>query len=56
MNYKDLKLKLTINDLKFNDLVKADGRSYQYLWRECKAGNQKVLNHLETLIKKLSKC
>lgn len=55
MNYKELKLKLIMNNLKFIDLVRHDGRSYQYLWKEAKLGNQNVLKHLDELIKKLSK-
>lgn len=55
MNYKELKLKLIKHDLSFNDLVKADGRSYQYLWREAKSGNQKILKYLSELIKKITK-
>lgn len=55
MNYKDLKMKLLKNNLKFIDLVRHDGRSYQYLWRESNLGNQKVLNCLSQLIEKLTK-
>ncbi|MDH6459694.1 hypothetical protein M2102_003356 [Fusobacterium sp. PH5-7] len=55
MDYKDLKMKLLENNLKFIDLVRHDGRSYQYLWREANLGNQKVLNHLSQLIEKLIK-
>ncbi len=54
MNYKELRLKLIMNNLKFIDLVKYDGRSYQYLWKEAKLGNQKVLKHLDEIIKKLA--
>lgn len=55
MDYKDLKIKLLENNLKFIDLVRHDGRSYQYLWRESNLGNQKVLNFLSQLIDKLMK-
>lgn len=55
MDYKDLKFKLLKNNLKFIDLVRHDGRSYQYLWREANLGNQKVLNCLSKLIDELTK-
>ncbi|MBR8748717.1 hypothetical protein IX317_000376 [Fusobacterium sp. DD29] len=51
MRFEDLKIELIKKRLKFIDLVRADGRSYQYLHRECSSENEKVLNELFKLLK-----
>ncbi|MGN0942540.1 hypothetical protein [Fusobacterium varium] len=51
--YKELKMKLMMNDLTFTKLVEYDGRSYTYLYREATSGNKKILEHLDSLIKKI---
>lgn len=53
MKFIDLKIELLKKDLKFVDLVRADGRSYQYLHRECSAENVKVIDELFKLLSKM---
>lgn len=46
LTFENLKIELIKRNLKFSELVKKDGRSYQYLHKECSNGNQKVLSKL----------
>lgn len=50
--FENLKIELIKKNLKFSELVKKDGRSYQYLHKECSNGNQKVLAKLFSLLSK----
>ncbi|CAL7896494.1 hypothetical protein [Fusobacterium necrophorum] len=51
LTLKDLKKKLIDLNISFTSLAKLDGRSRWYLYRECKKGNQKVLEKLFSLLK-----
>lgn len=44
--FKELKIELIKKNITFVTLVRLDGRSYQYLHKECKCNNQKVLEKL----------
>lgn len=50
LTFEKLKIQLIIKKIKFSDLVKLDGRSYQYLHKECSAENQKVLLKLKKIL------
>lgn len=52
MEFKELKIKLIEKNLKFIDLVKIDGRSYQYLHKNCRENNKKVLKQLYEILNK----
>jgi hypothetical protein len=49
-SFKELKKKLIDKNVSFTFLAKKDGRSRQYLYRECKIGNQKVLDDLYKIL------
>lgn len=53
MDFKDLKLELINKNKKFIDLVRIDGRSWQYLHKACSEGNENVLNHLMNILKSM---
>lgn len=49
--FENLKIELIKRKIKFSELVRKDGRSYQYLHKECSNENQKVLLKLNSLLK-----
>lgn len=53
MNFKELKIELIKKNRKFIELVKLDGRSYQYLHKECSRNNEKVIENLFRILKKI---
>ncbi|MCF2611614.1 hypothetical protein [Fusobacterium perfoetens] len=53
MTFQDLKIELIKRKCKFIKLVKLDGRSYQYLHRECSNNNKKVIETLFKILEKL---
>lgn len=53
MTFQKLKIELIKRKIKFIELVKIDGRSYQYLHRECSSNNKKVLKSLFELLEKI---
>lgn len=53
MTFIELKIKMIKKKIKFIDLVKLDGRSYQYLHRECKSENAKVIDKLNDILEKI---
>lgn len=50
LTFENLKIELIKKKIKFIDLVKIDGRSYQYLHKECSNDNKKVLSRLFELL------
>lgn len=48
--FENLKIEIIKNKTTFKALVDKDGRSYQYLHKECSKENQKVLAKLLTLL------
>ena len=52
MTFENLKILLIYNKVTFKDLVTKDGRSYQYLHKECSCNNQRVLTKLLDLLPK----
>lgn len=46
----DLKKRMLDKNISFTLLAKKDGRSRQYLYRECKKENQKVLDELYKIL------
>lgn len=53
MTFQELKIELIKRKRKFIGLVKIDGRSYQYLHRECSNNNEKVLKSLFEILEKI---
>ena len=52
MTFENLKILLIYNQMTFKSLVLKDGRSYQYLHKECSCNNQRVLAKLLNLLPK----
>lgn len=52
LTFEELKIELIKRKIKFSELVRKDGRSYQYLHKECSNENQKVLIRLYSLLEK----
>lgn len=52
MTFENLKILLIQNKMTFKELVLKDGRSYQYLHKECSNNNEKVLTKLFNLLPK----
>ncbi|WP_199502194.1 hypothetical protein [Fusobacterium pseudoperiodonticum] len=46
----DLKKRMLDKNISFTLLAKKDGRSRQYLYKECKKENQKVLDELYKIL------
>lgn len=46
----DLKKRMLDKNISFTLLAKKDGRSRQYLYKECKKENQKVLDELYEIL------
>ncbi|AKC57604.1 hypothetical protein FSDG_01566 [Fusobacterium animalis 7_1] len=46
----ELKKRIIDKNTSFTFLAKKDGRSRQYLYKECKKGNQKVLEDLYKIL------
>ncbi|MGL5595865.1 hypothetical protein [Cetobacterium sp.] len=53
MTFQNLKLELIKKNKKFIDLVRVDGRSWQYLHKSCSEGNKKVLSKMFELLEKI---
>lgn len=53
MSFKELKIELIKKNKTFMDLVRLDGRSWQYLHKSCSQENKKVLNEMYKILKKL---
>lgn len=51
MTFEDLKIFLIKKKITFRNIVSIDGRSYQYLHKECTKNNQKVLIKLFEIAK-----
>lgn len=49
-SFKELKKRMIDKNVSFTLLARKDGRSRQYLYRECKRENQKVLDELYRLL------
>lgn len=49
-SFIELKKRMIDKNISFTVLAKKDGRSRQYLYRECKKENQKVLDELYKLL------
>ncbi|MGL4802415.1 MAG: hypothetical protein ACRC18_09125 [Cetobacterium sp.] len=53
MEFKHLKIELIKRNKTFIELARKDGRSRQYLHRECSKKNEKVIKELFEILKKL---
>nr|DAR94735.1 MAG TPA: repressor protein C2 [Caudoviricetes sp.] len=49
-SFIELKKRMIDKNISFTVLARKDGRSRQYLYRECKIGNQKVLDDLYKIL------
>lgn len=49
-SFIELKKRMLDKNISFTLLAKKDGRSRQYLYKECKKENQKVLNELYKIL------
>jgi len=49
-SFIELKKRMIDKNISFTVLANKDGRSRQYLYRECKKGNQKVLEKLYKIV------
>lgn len=49
-SFIELKKRMIDKNVSFTFLAKKDGRSRQYLYKECKKGNQKVLDDLYKIL------
>lgn len=53
MYFKELKIELIKKNKTFIELVRIDGRSWQYLHKECSKGNKKILEKMFEILKTL---
>lgn len=53
LNFKIIKKLIIDKNTTLEEILKIDGRSRQYITRECKAGNQKVLREIYYILKKM---
>lgn len=50
LTFEKLKIAIIKKRTTFRALVEADGRSYQYLHKECSEGNQEILKKMFLLL------
>lgn len=50
LSFIELKKMMIDKNVSFTFLAKKDGRSRQYLYKECKKKNQKILNELYKIL------
>ncbi len=50
LSFKELKKLMIDKNITFKKVIEKDGRSRQYLTKECNAGNQKVLQKLFDIV------
>ncbi|WP_314347053.1 hypothetical protein [Fusobacterium massiliense] len=53
LSFIELKKMMIDKNVSFTCLAKKDGRSRQYLYKECKKKNQKILNKLYKILSNL---
>lgn len=53
MEFKTLKIELVKRNKNFIDLVRIDGRSWQYLHKACSKENKKVLSEMFKILKSI---
>lgn len=53
LSFIELKKMMIDKNVSFTFLAKKDGRSRQYLYKECKKKNQKILNELYKILSNL---
>ena len=50
LTFENLRIAIIKKGTTFRALVKKDGRSYQYLHKECSDGNQEILKKMFSLL------